>query len=460
MQSSIFNYQKPPAALPLECDMRVSKDIFELLSIAMYPDPLALYREYIQNAADAVEQGIREGIYSARKSPRIDVVIDVDKRNIKIRDNGVGISNRDFVGILTALGGSAKRGANARGFRGVGRLAGLGFCQELVMSSKSVSDSQVYRLTWDCKKLKQLLRDPQCKEDLNGVARQIVKLIHLPAKGDEHFFEVELRNVVRFRNDLLLNEAEVSSYLSQVAPVPFSPMFRFGEELNAQLTSQAALQTFCVFINSGKEPLFRPFQDEFDVRKGLKDKFSSVDFFPIEGVSGDRDAFGWILHHSYLGAIPDRLGIKGLRLRSGNIQVGDAKLFEEAFIESRFNSWSVGELHTTSNNLLPNGRRDALEFNIHAQNLFTKLQPLTKQIATKCRVSSAARVKANASPTVVPFETQWQLKDADIAIIKALPSQLRHSFLDVAAPIFNKTRKDFHGRKAALAILHRIAQKL
>lgn len=460
MQSSILNYQKPPVALPLESDMRVSKDIFELLSIAMYPDPLALIREYIQNAADAVEEGIREGIYSGRTSPRIDVVIDVDKRNIKIRDNGVGIANRDFVGILTALGGSAKRGTKARGFRGVGRLAGLGFCQELVMSSKSISDSQVYQLTWDCKKLKQLLRDPQCKEDLNGVARQIVKVTHSPDKSDQHFFEVELRNVVRFRNDLLLNEAEVSSYLSQVAPVPFSPVFRFGEELNAQLTSQASLQTFCIFINSGKEQIFRPFQDEFDVRKGVKDRFSSVDFFPIEGVSGDRDAFGWILHHSYLGAIPDRLGIKGLRLRSGNVQVGDAKLFEEAFIETRFNSWSVGELHTTSNNLLPNGRRDALEFNIHAQNLFTKLQPLTKQIATKCRTSSAARVKANAAPQIVPYETEWQLKDTDIALIKTLPPQLKHSFLDVAAPIFNKARKDFHGRKAALVILHRIAQKL
>ena len=307
--------------------MRVSKDIFELLSIAMYPDPLALYREYIQNAADAVEQGINEGFYSDRKPPRIDVVIDVEKRNIKIRDNGVGISNHDFVGILTALGGSAKRGTKARGFRGVGRLAGLGFCQELVMSSKSVSDAQVYQLIWDCKKLKQLLRDPLCKEDLNGVARQVVKVTHSTAKSSDHFFEVELRNVVRFRNDLLLNETEVSSYLSQVAPVPFSPLFRFGDELNAQLTSQASLQTFCIFINSGKEQLFRPFQNEFDVRKGLKDRFSSVDFFPIEGVSGDRDAFGWILHHSYLGAIPDRLGIKGLRLRSGNVQVGDAKLF-------------------------------------------------------------------------------------------------------------------------------------
>lgn len=459
MQGNLLGHAKPIVAHPLESDMRVSKDILELLSTAMYPDPLVLYREYIQNAADSVEQAAMQNLY-AGSSPRIDIVIDVHNRNIKIRDNGLGIPNQQFVQILTSLGGSSKRGTKARGFRGVGRLAGLGFCQELVMSSKSVSDSQIYQLTWDCKQLKQLLRDPACKDDLNGVARRIVKISQTPAKNDQHFFEVELRNVVRFRNDLLLNEAEVSSYLSQVAPVPFSPAFRFGEQLNAELTSQAALQTFCIFINSSKDQLYRPFQDEFEVRKGIKDKFSNVEFFPIEGVSGDRDAFGWILHHSYLGAIPDGPGIKGLRLRSGNIQVGDAKLFEDAFVETRFNSWSVGELHTTSGNLLPNGRRDALEFNIHAQNLFAKLQPFTKQIATRCRVSSAAREKLTAEPTVAPFESQWELADADIATIKSLPINIRQSYLEIASMIFNKTRKDYHGRKAALLILRRISQKL
>jgi molecular chaperone HtpG len=457
MQNSLLSLQKAPVPQPLETEIRVSKDILELLSTAMYPDPLALYREYIQNASDAVEEGIRSGLYAGRKTPRIDVVIDVASRNVKIRDNGAGIPKKDFVQILTAIGGSAKRGTGARGFRGVGRLAGLGFCQEVIMRSKSPSDSQVCQLTWDCKKLKQLLRDPNCSDDLNTVARKVVSVTRTACKDCDHFFEVELKNVVRFRNDLLLNETEVSAFLSQVAPVPFSPRFRFGEELGHQLKDQAALQTFCIFINNSEAPLYRPFQDEFEVRKGLTDKFSGVEFFPIEGVSGDRDALGWVLHHSYLGAIPESLGIKGLRLRSGNIQIGDSKLFEQAFIETRFNSWSVGEIHTTSGNLLPNGRRDALEFNIHSQNLLTKLQPLTKQIAGKCRSSSAARVKSSAAP-VIPYATEWGLDDKDIAIIKKLPFRLRMSFLEVIGPIFTKTRKDFHGRKAAITILRRIAQ--
>ena len=458
MQNSLLSHQKAPTVQPLETDMRVSKDILELLSTAMYPDPLALYREYIQNAADSVEEAVRQNLYSPRTAPRIDVVIDVANRNVRIRDNGVGISNADFVQTLTSIGGSSKKGKGARGFRGVGRLAGLGFCQEVVMRSKSAADSQAYQLSWDCKKLKHLLRDPSCSDDLNTVARQVVGITHTPAKSGDHFFEVELKNVVRFRNDLLLNEVEVSAFLSQVAPVPFSPKFTFAEELETQLKSQASLQTFCVFINNNSEPLYRPFQDEFEVRKGLKDKFSGVEFFPIDGVSGDRDALGWVLHHGYLGAIPERLGIKGLRLRSGNIQIGDSKLFEQAFIETRFNSWSVGEIHTTSKNLLPNGRRDALEFNIHSQNLLTKLLPLTKQIAGKCRSSSAARVKGDV-PAPIPYEKEWGLDDSDVKLIQSLAPNIRASFLQVMGPIFSKTRKDFHGRKAALTILRRITKE-
>jgi molecular chaperone HtpG len=326
------------------------------------------------------------------------------------------------------------------------------------MRSKSALDSHVCELNWNCRKLKQLLRDPACSDDLNAVARQVVEISKIGQKDDDHFFEVELRNVVRFRNDLLLNEAEVSAYLSQVAPLPFSPSFSFGEELNARLKKEASLQTFLIVVNNSQEPLYRPFQDEFEVRKGLKDRFNSVEFFPIEGVSGDNDAVGWILHHGYFGAIPDRTGIKGLRLRSGNIQIGDSKLFEQAFIESRFNSWSVGELHATSNNLLPNGRRDALEFNIHSQNLFTKLQPLTKQIAGKCRSSSAARVKGSEPPPI-PFETEWGLESSDVEMIQSLPKNIRISFLQVVGPIFSRSRKDYHGRKAALTILRRIAKE-
>ena len=40
----------------------IGKDILELLSTSMYVDPLTMYREYIQNAADARDtDAIRTG---------------------------------------------------------------------------------------------------------------------------------------------------------------------------------------------------------------------------------------------------------------------------------------------------------------------------------------------------------------------------------------------------------------
>lgn len=38
--------------ISLPAEIVVGKDILELVSSAMYVDPLTIYREYIQNAAD------------------------------------------------------------------------------------------------------------------------------------------------------------------------------------------------------------------------------------------------------------------------------------------------------------------------------------------------------------------------------------------------------------------------
>ena len=46
-------------------------------------------------------------------------------------------------GRLTAFGASKKRGKGSRGFRGVGRLAGIGYCQELVFRSRVPGESKV-----------------------------------------------------------------------------------------------------------------------------------------------------------------------------------------------------------------------------------------------------------------------------------------------------------------------------
>ena len=41
----------------IEHEVEIGKDILELLTGAMYVDPLTIYREYVQNAADAIDEG-------------------------------------------------------------------------------------------------------------------------------------------------------------------------------------------------------------------------------------------------------------------------------------------------------------------------------------------------------------------------------------------------------------------
>src|SRR6266581_4607571 len=107
---------KHPKAQAVGRDILVGKDILELLSGAMYIEPLTFYREYIQNATDSIDEGRNLNALKASQA-RIDISIAPDTRTIKIRDNGLGIPSNLFVRRLTAFGGSHKRGARARGFR-------------------------------------------------------------------------------------------------------------------------------------------------------------------------------------------------------------------------------------------------------------------------------------------------------------------------------------------------------
>jgi molecular chaperone HtpG len=155
----------------------VGKDVLELLSSSMYINPLSIYREYVQNATDSIEEAVALGLLS-REMGRVEIRIEPDSRVVRIRDNGVGVARSAFEKTLLALGASRKRGTKARGFRGVGRLAGLGYCQELTFRSKTDGDRQVSEMRWDCRRLKSILRDPSFKGDVEELITEVVKVSH------------------------------------------------------------------------------------------------------------------------------------------------------------------------------------------------------------------------------------------------------------------------------------------
>ena len=380
------------AGLPEVCHIVIGKDVLELVSSAMYIDPMTVYREYIQNAADAVDAARAEGTLSATEAGRVDISVDTTTRTVKIRDNGCGIQARYFGNTLRALGGSAKRGSSTRGFRGVGRLGGLAYAQELLFRSRSHGEAEISELRWDCRQLKAALRG--ASDDM-GVADLIREVTTLEYGKDHHFpenfFEVEMRGIIRLRDDRLVSPVAIAEYLSQVAPIPFSPEFGFGTGLSQVLSKHVDLGELEIRIDGAEEPIYKPHRDQMGVPKSAGLTFNHVELIEIPSVDDGLAALAWILHHDYEGALPHGNLVKGLRVRTGNIQVGENRILEELFPEPRFNSWSVGEVHVFDRRIIPNGRRDQFEANIHYNNLLNHLSPAARDIVRRCRTSSTKR---------------------------------------------------------------------
>ena len=370
----------------------LGKDVLELLSSSMYVNPLSVFREYIQNATDSIEEAVGIGHLRNAAEGKIEVHIDTQARRVRIRDNGTGIPHVEFVKRLIALGASRKRGRKARGFRGVGRLSGLGYCQELVFRSRVEGERQISELRWDCKKLKAILRDAQFSDQLGDVVGQVVRTKRtVNLEAPERFFEVELVGMVRHGSDLLMNASVVSAYLSQIAPVPFSPLFEHKASIEQALSQFVSLGNVLIFVNGATDPLYRPHRNTFVARKGLTDDLATVEIFELLGSNGAVAAVGWVCHHGYLGAISKEAQIAGLRLRCGNIQVGEDDLLNGLFQEPRFNAWSVGEIHVLDERILPNGRRDHFEPNVHFNDLLNQLTPRAHELGRLCRLSSIER---------------------------------------------------------------------
>jgi Histidine kinase-, DNA gyrase B-, and HSP90-like ATPase len=369
----------------------IGKDVLELVSSAMYVDPLTIFREYVQNAADAIDEARTAGLYAKGESGRVEIGIDTAQRKVTIKDNGIGVPWKDFGRRLTALGASAKRGGTGRGFRGVGRLAGLGYAQRLVFRSRTKQDNLVSEMSWDCRLLRSSLRSAEADGGVEELIRQVATLSRVaPDEYPDRFFEVELDGVVRFRSDTLMSPKAIGEYLAQVAPVPFAPNFEFTAPISEAVEPAVKLDTLELKISGLEEPVYRPH------RKGFSDEkrtgtFEDIEVFTIPDVDGEPAAVGWILHHEYDGAIPVGTGFKGLRLRVGNVQIGGNALLEELFTESRFNSWSIGEVHILDRRVVPNARRDDFEQNAHYSNLLNQLAPIARAISKRCRTSSKQR---------------------------------------------------------------------
>ena len=368
----------------------IGGDLIASLSMGLYNNPLEIYRELVQNATDA---------YQINKMPprkrRIEVEIDRMQRTVIVRDYATGLAATEITRNLFSIGNSKKRGKQLRGFRGLGRLAALGYCRELLFRSRKSPKDPVWELSWDGLSLHQHLSKPN-GFDIGGLFKSISTLSQLETREwPDCFFECELRGVRASKNDIILNPDAVSAYLSEIAPVGFHPDFSFARKIYNILGKQATFEVK-IFVNGSDEPLTRPHTNKLVSSFDPKTVITTInEVVPISKLDDgfENIAKGWILHHDYPGALPQVFGIRGLRIRIGNMQIGDERILESMFKEIRFNSWCIGEIHIITPNIRPNTRRDNLELSPTLDNLENSLHILARKLTQTCREKSSARTR-------------------------------------------------------------------
>ena len=363
----------------------VGGGVFNLLTTGMYDTPLAVYREYIQNASDAIQSS------GNQIAGRVEIDIDARARCVTIRDNGPGLSRRDAERDLIAVAQSRKQRGSDRGFRGIGRLSGLAFADSVAFRTRSSPSQKVVELVWDGSELRR--HAGQSGESPNQIVEGAVEISSLDGSDwPDHFFEVQIRNVARHAAGHILNRDVVRSYIAEVCPVPMADDFPFtGRVRDLFNGSCAPLATLNISLEGSPQPIVRPFGDAL-VSEPAKHPFTEFESFSVPALDGGQTAaIGWLAHSDYFGAIPKGLSVRGLRAREGNLQIGNERVFDHLFPEERFNRWCVGEVHVTDPRILPNGRRDYFEPGPHTRNLENQLEAIARSVSERCRKASTGR---------------------------------------------------------------------
>lgn len=380
--------------------------LLDLVTTGMYGDPLSMYREYIQNAADAAAgSGFPE-------RARVEITVDVTGRRIRIRDNGPGLSGEDALARLLPIGRSDKRLGTDRGFRGVGRLAGLAFAKTVSFTTRTCENQPATRITWHSARLPELT---SAESELEQAILDCADVETLESSDfPDHFFDVEIGEVARHSAGLLLNRDAVRDYIGEVCPVPLGTEFPFGERVEGLFDRAETPLTLEVILDGDEAPVARPYGDSIRLSPTKDACFTEFQEVRIPSVDANGDAaVGWIAHSSYQGAIPKEHRVRGIRARVGNIQIGDETVFDELFAEERFNRWCVGELHILDSRIIPNARRDYFQPGPNLRNLENQLKPILRGISTRCRRESTARNRARrALSSLCSVEDQYALANS------------------------------------------------
>lgn len=439
-------------------EITIGKFTLETLTSGMYERPKDIYREYIQNAVDSIDIAVSENLVNAAKA-RIEIEIDKERRSIRISDNGTGIDADNAEKYLLDIGHSPKRFTNARGFRGIGRLAGLAYCRTLIFETSAVGEDKRTVIEFDAQTLCERMLNDNIDIDLLSLISDVVTIKVEQEARTKHYFNVVMTGVED--TDGILDVGKVQEYLEQVAPVDFNRDFGWGKIIRSKLRVYGFTpSSYNIFVGDGNisTPVLKAYRDTVisDRLRKLEDKISEVEI-KVFSYDGETIAYLWYASTNFYGTLQDE-AIKGLRVRKGNILIGDKTTLNHVFKDERFNGWLIGELHILSDRLIPNARRDEMEKNAVYSAMISELQTWADGISSEIRKISNQRSSDKKAQRIIEFAQNKNTPGNESITTVVLPEvtlmskteteQLNHTELVTALDILIGTQQSSTKYKA------------
>ena len=104
-------------------NVKVGASILSIITESLYDNPIVVFREYVQNSVDS--------IFQTDNPKNREIRIWVDGDNLYFLDNGIGIKPTSFYDEMVKIGASTKEKQKNLGYKGIGRLSGVPYCEEL-----------------------------------------------------------------------------------------------------------------------------------------------------------------------------------------------------------------------------------------------------------------------------------------------------------------------------------------
>ena len=375
--------------------------LLETITLGMYSEPLHCVREYIQNAFDSIRAARRQGLL-ASDAGCIDVIVDPHAKALRIRDDGTGLSPEEAIVRLVDIGYSDKANTAAdaatnAGFRGIGRMAGISYCDRLVFETSDGGDLTCV-VTFDARAINRLTRPGQAPTTIADAINSNCTPEENPSESGARFFQVSLEQVT---NPAVLDLDALAAYLEQTAPVRQDPTtWKFQAKILSFADSAGhseSLDTVSIRIcgpdGAVLREVYRPFMDSFTTKNASRQARRRVDVTDVVALprGGDYQGWwGWLAQHPRRGALAD-VPFSGLRVRMHNIAIGDHSLIQALWTSRPLALWCFGEIHVVDPALVPNSQRNNFEPSDALSRLHAQLADEMRRIEKDIRDESKDR---------------------------------------------------------------------